>query len=254
MLRSLLLLLLLLLLAASLLCAPASAGDIDAQAERLAALRGEVETISAELELDKADLRSRLRAVEAQTVDLEVQIRREELRLERLLTEEEKQRSLLDEAAGTEDLTPTVTAGITQLRGVVTSGLPFKVDDRLQSLSELEVKLREQTMSAEQAAARLWAFAEDERRLSRENALDRQVISLGGEEMLVDVARVGMIAMYYRRPDGGYGQAVPGDDGWRWAELTASADIAEVTALFDALSQGIRVGTFTLPQPLIGAR
>ncbi|MFT4979727.1 MAG: TolA-binding protein, partial [Myxococcota bacterium] len=111
MLRSLLLLLLLLLLlAASLLCAPASAGDIDAQAERLAALRGEVETISAELELDKADLRSRLRAVEAQTVDLEVQIRREELRLERLLTEEEKQRSLLDEAAGTEDLTPTVTA------------------------------------------------------------------------------------------------------------------------------------------------
>lgn len=233
---------------------PALASDIETQAEQLASLRSEVEALSSQLELDKEDLRGRLRAVEAQTVDLEVQIRREELRLERLLAEEESQQALLDEAQGPDDLTPVVRSGIAQFREHVRAGLPFAVSDRISSLDELESKLSEETMSAQQAAARLWAFAEDERRLTRENTLARQVISLSGEETLVDVARVGMIAMYYRTPEGTYGQAVPDGDGWTWAPLTHTEDAAQAADLFDALSQGIRVGEFTLPNPLAGAR
>lgn len=245
-----------LLLAALLvpLSAAAQSSDIEAQAERLAALRSEVESLSSELELEKEDLRGRLRAVEAQNVDLEVQIRREELRLERLLAEEEKQRTLLDEAQGPDDLSPVVRAGIAQFRSHVEAGLPFKVEERLKSLSELERKVADQEMSPEQASARLWAFAEDERRLTRENALGRQVIPLGGEDTLVDTARVGMIAMYYRTPEGTYGQAVPSGDGWSWQAITGTVEAEQVATLFDALSQGVRVGTFTLPNLLAGAR
>jgi len=233
---------------------PALADDIDAQAARLAALRADVETLSSDLELEKEDLRGRLRAIEAQNVDLEVQIRREELRLERLLAEEQKQQALLDDAQGGDDLTPVVREGLDAFRASVRAGLPFKVEDRLASLDALDAKLTDRSLSAEQASARLWAFAEDERRLSRENALGRQVISLGGEELLVDTARLGMVALYYRTPEGAFGQAVPVGDGWTWQPLTGAAEAEQVSALFDALAKGVRVGFFTLPTPLAGAR
>lgn len=245
-----------LLLAAVLtgLPATASAQSIEAQAEQLAKIRAEVEALSNEVELEKDDLRGRLRALESQKVDLEVQIRREEMRLERLLAEEAKQKAALEETAGPDNLTPVVRLGISQMRELVKTGLPFKANERLKALEELETKLTEETMSPEQASARLWAFAEDERRLTRESALDRQVIPLNGEDVLVDVARLGMIAMYFKTPDGEFGMATPNNGSWSWTILTNAEDIAQTEALFDALGRGIRIGWFTLPQPLIGAR
>ena len=96
------------------------------------------------------------------------------------------------------------------------------------------------------AAARVWAFAEDERRLSRENVLDRQVISLDGEEVLVDVARLGMVAMYWRAPDGRVGQSRRSESGWTQQRLE-SAQAEQVEVLFDSLANGIRSGVFELP-------
>ena len=61
---------------------PALAQEVaDTRAAELAKLRREVETMSQELTLANEDLRSQLKAIEAQKVEIEVQIRREELRL-----------------------------------------------------------------------------------------------------------------------------------------------------------------------------
>ena len=232
----------------------ATAGDVAAQAERLAALRADVEALSSELELEKDDLRSRLRAIEAQKVDLEVQIRREEMRLERLIAEEEGQKALLEDAQTADTLTPVVRDGIATFRSAVEAGLPYQPDARLDALTELESKLDEGSLTTEQVAARLWAFAEDERRLSRENTLDRQVITLDEGEVLVDVARLGMIAMYYRTPEGAYGQAVREGSGWGWSALEDPAEVEQLAALYDALTRGIHVGWFSLPSPLQGVQ
>ena len=53
----------------------------DSHASELARLRREVETMSTDLALRKEDLRTRLKATEAQRLEIDVQIRREELRL-----------------------------------------------------------------------------------------------------------------------------------------------------------------------------
>lgn len=232
------------------LAAQAQSSDVTARAARLAELRQEVETLSNALELDKDELRGRLNAVEAQTVDLEVQIRREELRLERLLAEEEQQRALLASTGEVDEISPVVLDGIRQLKVHVTEGLPFNTEARLQALAELEQKLQAQEIRPEQAGARLWAFAEDERRLTRENALGRQVIALQDTDVLVDIARIGMVALYFKTPDGTYGQATQTSDGWSWTPIEDAAAAAEVSMLFSALSQGIRVGEFTLPNML----
>ena len=71
---------------------PAVAQEVaDTRAAELAKLRREVETMSQDLTLANEDLRSQLKAIEAQKVEIEVQIRREELRqLRRLAARAER--------------------------------------------------------------------------------------------------------------------------------------------------------------------
>lgn len=235
------------LLGAALWGGPAAAADHQAQAEQLAALRAEVEALSEQLGAEKDDAKGRLRAVEAQRIELDVQIRRQELRMDRLLAEEQAHRAAIDGAGGGDvAVAAAVGRGIEALRTEISVGLPFKSAMRLAALQELEDKLAADTLSPEQAAARLWAFAEDERRLARENALDRQVIPLGGAEVLVDVARIGMVALYWRAPDGRLGRAHRVAGGWTYP-LLEGAEAEAVSDLFDALDKGIRSGAFALP-------
>ena len=86
----------------SLAASTAHASSVQEQAEELAQLRAEVEGLSEQLSAGKDDARGKLRAIEAQKVELEVQVRRQELRLERLLDEEQRQREAArDRAAQT---------------------------------------------------------------------------------------------------------------------------------------------------------
>lgn len=233
---------------------PVRAADPSAQAERLAALRAEVEALHDHVQDEKDAHRSRLRALEAQKVDLEVQLRRQDLRLERLLDDEVALQARVREGSvGSEGVGEAVRAGIVALRAVVEGSLPFKRTERLAALADLEAQLDAGVLPPEQVAARLWAFAEDERRIGRENALDRQVAEIDGVEHLVDVVRLGMVAMYWRGPDGRVGQVVPEGDGWRWVPHEEPTTQAQINALFDALGRGIRVGWFTLPSPVPAA-
>jgi hypothetical protein len=80
--------------------------------------------------------------------------------------------------------------------------------------------------------------------------MDRQVIPLDEGEVLVDVARLGMVSMYFRTDDGRIG-AVRGTPGsWRWEVFTDSNDIALAQELFEALDKQVRVGFFELPNAL----
>ncbi len=234
-----------------LLSSPAASADTTRQAERLAALRAEVEALSDAVQADKDAVRGELRALEAQRVDLEVQLRREELRLERLVEEEARiQAAIRASSTGSEGIKNAVGDGIAMVRDTVAGGLPFQQEARLAALATLETQLADGALPPEQVAARLWAFAEDERRLRRENALARQLAVIDGEEALVDVARLGMVAMYWRSPDGRVGQVVRTGGDWAWRPLADPAAQVQVAALFDALERGIRTGWFPLPAPL----
>jgi hypothetical protein len=214
-----------------------------------------VETLSQELRLEQDDLRSRLKAIESQTIELEVQTRREELRLSQLETEDQERRVELSQHSTLGDaLAPAVLRSIVELRAYVSAGLPFRMVDRLQELDEIRSKLEARELTPEAAAARLWAFAEDELRLTRENGLDRQVVTVDGADVLADVARLGMVALYFRTDGGVAGMAVRTGDGWSWTTVGSRDDQKAVDALFEKLSHGIRTGTFTLPNPQAALR
>lgn len=227
---------------------PALASDADSLAASLASLRSDVETLATELSLQKEDLRNRLRAMDAEKADLSVRVRQEELRLEQLQQAVDAQveaRAATSEAD--EALRPVVVQGVATFRTTVEDSLPFRKGERLAELDEIERALASGERTPRESASRLWSFSEDELRLSKENALDRQVIELDGQEVLVDVARLGMVALYWRTDDGRLGKAEKTASGWAWVEYTDQADIVATAELFDALEKQIRTGFFELP-------
>jgi hypothetical protein len=231
--------------------APALALDstpTDARATELAHLRREVETMQTDLLLRKEDLRNRLKAAEAQRMEIEVQIRREELRLAQVENEAAARRAELQAHSNVEStLSPALRDAVAGLRAAVVGGLPFHTTDRLKELDAITEQLDGGLITPEAGVARLWAFTEDEIRLARENGLDRQTVQLPDGEVLADVARLGMVALYFRSDGGIVGSAVHTPNGWTWKVFESRADVLAVSELFDKMRHGVRTGAFVLP-------
>jgi hypothetical protein len=225
---------------------------VDSRPAELAKLRREVETLSAEVLARKEEERARLQALEAQSLEVEVQLRREELRLAQLEGEADARRAELAAHTGASDeLRPVVASAIASIRKAVSAGLPYHLTERQAELDTLADQLDQGLVSPEQAAARLWAFTEDELRLTRENGLDRQVVPLEQGEVLADVVRLGMVALYFRTDGGLVGTARQDAGGWKWVTFASRDDAMAVEELFQKMQHGVRTGAFTLPNPEI---
>ena len=237
-------------LAVLVLClsTPAFAEDVSAYAERLAELRAEVADLQESIELEKEDQRGALRSLDAQKAELEAQVRREELRIRQLRDAVAEREALIaDDLDSASELVPVVKQTLAALRTSVKAGLPYRLNERLTALDELERKLDEGSMRPQRAAAQTWQFVEDELRLTRESAMDRQVVPFEGNDHLAEVARIGMIAMYFRTGEGQVGRAVLRDGQWAYEAFASAADIERVDNVFDALTKQIRQGWFELP-------
>lgn len=223
---------------------------LEQMAERLAELRAEVDRLQQELDQAKADQRHKLEALGAQITQLEVEKRRQELALQELKNEWE---SLSQKAPATSStdagLAESITRGVAALRRYVETSLPFKRSERLQALNDLEAKLTAGTSSPKKLAGELWTLIEDELRLTRENGLYRQTLPLEGESALVEVAKLGMVMLFFKTPDGRYGLARRQEGGWHYEMVSQEGDRQRIAALMESLRKQIRQGYFELPNP-----
>ena len=102
-------------------------------------------------------------------------------------------------------------------------------------------------MPAPRAVNRLWAFYEDEFRLTRDNSLSAQTIQIGDERVLADVAKVGSMVLYFRTADGRVGRAMAAEGRWSFQPEANPVEQTRIRVLFDALGKQIRQGYFELP-------
>jgi len=223
-------------------------------ASRLVQMRGQVDELQSELSLSRDEHKNRMAFLTAQLTELEASRDRESLRLQQLEAELETMRT--DVAAAGDNSTtlqPVLLDQISALRAQVSRGFPFKVAERLAELDEIESQLNAGILPAQRAFNRLWAFVEDEMRISRENAIYSQSITLDGASVLVDIAKLGNAMMYFRTRDLNYGRALASSQGWRFELFTESSDQERAARLFDALRKQIRQGYFELPNALPAA-
>lgn len=220
-------------------------------ASRLVQMRGQVDELQTELALSRDEHRNRMAFLTAQLTELEANRDREALRLQQL--EQELQQMQVDVAAAGDSasvLQPVLMEQLARLRLQVSSGFPFKRGERMAELDEIESQLSAGVLTTQRAFNRLWAFVEDEMRISRENAIYSQSIDLDGSRVLVDIAKLGNAMMYFRTRDLKYGRAVETPSGWRFELLDDPADQERTARLFDALRKQIRQGFFELPNAL----
>ena len=237
----------------ALLPAGASAKSPASLAASLARLRSEVEALSSKIETRKADQQARMRSLAAQKAELEIQIKREQLRLKQLAKRRSEHRAQVEKLnQRKEDLRPVVPALARILEQAIAGTLPFQLEERAKEPRELLTRFQNKMVDVDAAIAQLWEQVEDELRLGRESGIYNQTLTIDGKEHLVEVARVGMVMLFFRTRDGRHGLLRRDGDRWRTVLLKDKEEWIPVVQLFDAFKKQIRTGFFSLPNALPG--
>ncbi|MCB1629379.1 MAG: DUF3450 family protein [Xanthomonadales bacterium] len=241
------------LLSCALLPLGAQAADqADQLAQQLITLRAEVESLNAELAIVREENRTAMAGLSAQKAELEASLARQQLTLRQVRDNlNERETAAADAGVASDVLQPILLSAIDRLDGFIAGGLPFKQEERRAGLKELRDQIETGKLPASRAANRLWAFLEDEFRLTRDNAIQRQTIHLDGETMLADVAKLGTVMMFFRTDDQRVGTVRRAGGDWQFAVASDEASADRIRGLFDALDKQIRQGFFELPNALL---
>lgn len=230
----------------------AIASSLENLAKSLAKIRGEVETLQTQLDVEKEKHTSRMSALNSQLADLSVEERRQKLSLEKLQNSIDKMTATAKKAEQSgETLKPVLLAILDDYKRYVQSGFPFKMQDRLKAIEDLENNVANQLIDPNKAINHAWSLIEDEIRLSKENGIYQQTILLDGENVLVDIAKLGTVFLFFQTRDNRSGMAKrSADGGWKFEILENTTEIEHVRVLFDSLKKQIRQGYFEIPNPL----
>jgi TolA-binding protein len=247
--------LVLLVAAAALAGAQAEEDTLRELAEQLAEQRSLVEQLSDRLDQAKGQIDSRLEILSVRRADLEEQILAETRRLERIQEETAGYRSAMDSyQVAAEALRPLLVEMLPRAVDTVRAGIPFQTEGRLEELEEIERLASAGELGPFSAVSRLWNFLDGELRLSEDIGLYRQAIRMEEELKLAEVARLGMVLLYFRTLDGEYGYAVPSPGGWTYRKVESGEERRQIADLFDSLRKNLRRGYFHLPNPLVELR
>ena len=229
----------------------AMGSSIENLAKSLARIRGEVETLQTQLDTEKEKHGSRMSALTSQLADLSVEERRQKLSIEKLQNSIEKLGVTAQQAEQSgESLKPVLLTALGEYKHHIQNGFPFKMEDRIKAINDLENNVSNQQIDPNKAVNQAWSLIEDEIRLSKENGVYQQTIPLNGEKVLVDIAKLGTVFLFFQTRDNQSGMAKRTADGWKYETVDNTADMERIRNLFDSLKKQIRQGYFELPNPL----
>jgi len=227
------------------------ADTLDNLASELIELRAEVEELNSELTTKKETHKTYMASLAAQKAELDAHIKRENLATKQLNQSIQKNRKLIKKTSiNGEQLKPVILTAIGDLRQFIQASLPFKSQQRLNALAKLENQLITDNIDTQRIINRLWAFYEDEIRLSNENGLYRQTIEVNDKQILADIAKIGMISLFFKTTDEQFGRVQKQHNTWHYELIHDKDQKQQVAHLFDSLQKQIRQGYFQLPYAL----
>ncbi len=221
-------------------------------AESLMKLRADVEQLDASINDEKDTYKAGMNSLLRQKNDLESVVAREDLNIKQIERELEKVRKEIKEAGkNTEGLKPIVFKALDMMQDNIKASLPFKTKERVADLEKIREQLKADLITGQKALALTWNAYGDAIRMSQENGLFKQTISIKGQDRLAEVARIGTLAMYFKLPDETVGYATKDAKGWFYKEAVSKKEQEQILALFDSFKKQIRSGYFTLPNAIV---
>lgn len=217
-------------------------------AQKIVELRETVELLNSEYETKKETVFNDLKSLASQKAEMEARIREEELREKQInLKIAELKKSISEVTALGSSLSPLVLETLDDQTSYIENSLPFKQSERHEALELLKGKIKTSETSPVKAALQLWSLQEDERRLASDISLSKQTLEVDGKSYLADVAKVGMMFLYFQLDDGRAGQAVRGQNGWNYQVFQSTDDTQRIYELMGSIKKQIRTGAFELP-------
>lgn len=217
-------------------------------AEVLVGLRSEVEQLGDDITMLRQEMREETLRLRQQNAELEGEKRRAQTRLKRIALiraqVEEKNAAMADKDR---DLIPMVEESAQHLLAYIDGSIPFRKEERRKAVLDVQKDVANKQIPASEAASRLWGYAQDEMRLTRESGIYRQTITLGQDDILADVLRLGMNGLFFKTPDERYGRVVREQDTWNYLEYKDQETQRQVSLLFDAFKKQVRTGYFEIP-------
>jgi uncharacterized protein DUF3450 len=218
--------------------------------EKLVVLRGQVSDLNAELQQLRDEYNLNMRGLITQKNASLSQIKQESIEIKRLNESLIENKKLIKNVgADKASIKAVLLIEAEKLKDYVSSGVPFKVNERLKSIDGFISNLQADLLSSHKATNSLWSMIEDELKLARTNSVYRQSVMVEGKEHLAHVAKVGMVMMYFRIGEDQYGMYKKTANTWK-AGLVQGNDAAQIETLFDAFEKQIHIGYFELPNAL----
>lgn len=229
---------------------------LSANSENLATslmqLRSEVETLDNTITQEKESYRASIKSLMRQKDDLESVIAREDLKIKQIEQELDKVRKeIVELSKNTEGLKPLVFEALELISKNIASSIPFKTKERLLDVESIESQLRHDLITPQKALAFAWNVYTDALRMTKENGVFKQTITLDGEARLAEVARVGTMMMFFKTPDNHVGYVVKQNNDYSYKEVFDKDAKEQIVTLFDAFKKQIRSGYFTLPNAIV---
>ncbi len=220
-------------------------------AAQIAEKRSQVETLSNQLSLTKTEYNEQLRSIATQKTDIETQIKREEISLEQIRRDTaEFEDQIKKNRESIVEIKPVLLNTIEELIAYIKSGIPFQTDERVSEAQDLKTLIETGSADTGVVLARFWNLLESEFRLTTENGIYRQQAVIDGEQQLVEVARLGMVLLYFKTFDEKYGYALRTETGPEYTVLKDRTQQKQIETLFDSIRKNLREGFFELPNPM----
>jgi hypothetical protein len=223
----------------------------DQMVKSLMKLRYEVELLHSQIEQDNDNYRATMKSLTRQKNDLDAQINRKQTHWKEIRQNIQKIKQIINKRNSKhQDLRPLLIRNIQALRDHIQQGLPFRLEDRLKDLDLIQSQLESKAVTPQKALARLWSSYEDALRLSKENGIFKQVITLENKQILSEVVKIGMVMLFFQTPDDKVGFITKQQDTWIYQQTVDEKQQQQIRYLIDAIKKQIRSGYFTLPNAI----
>jgi len=221
-------------------------------ATSLMQLRADVEELDSAITDEKDAYKASMKSLNRQKDDLESVIAREELKIKQIQQELLKVRKEIKEAGkNSQGLKPLLNKALDSLAANIKTAIPFKTVERLADVQKIKDQLEAGLVTPQKALALTWNAYGDAIRMTKENGIFKQTITLNGQDRLVEIARVGTMMMFFKTSDDTVGYVSRDAKGWFYKEAISKTEKEQIIGLFDAFKKQIRSGYFTLPNAIV---
>jgi len=237
---------------ALLLTSTVISANSDKMAESLMKLRAQVEQLDSQIDDEKDAYKASMKSLSIQKSELEAMVSREELKIKQINKELNSVKTKITKASkNSQGLNPIVNDAIDNLIAMIKSSIPFKTNDRIDSVQKIKEQLSSSLITPQKALSYVYNSYADEIRMTKENGIFKQTIHLNNKNKLVEVARIGTAMMFFKTPNNEVGYVTKDDNTWTYKEELNKEKQDQILNIFDAFKKQIRTGYFTLPNALV---